>query len=573
MNAKLPENWLNIELGDAVDIYDGERKPINSSERTQRISGKDESELYPYYGATGQVGWIDEYLSNKESVLLGEDGAPFLDPYKDKAYLVRGEFWVNNHAHILRGPEGKVDNRYVCYQLNVLDYSDFVSGTTRLKLTKSSLLKLPFILCSYNEQIRIVEKIEELLSDLDNGVAELKAAQTKLTQYRQSLLKSAVEGALTQQWRETHKPKETGTQLLKRIFIERRKRWEESKLEEFKEKGKKPPKDWQKKYPEPVAPDSSELPDLPEGWVWASLSYLVEVIQIGPFGSLLHKNDYIKNGVPLVNPSHIKNLKIIPDFNLTVGKEKLKKLQNYVMKENDIVIGRRGEMGRCAVVTSTENGWLCGTGSLFVRLLPGMNSYFYSWVLSSKRVKDYLSEFSVGTTMQNLNQKILHLVPVPLCPSNEQFAISELLEMEYERIDAQIESISSGLKQTEAQRKNILKSAFSGELVEQDPGDEPASVLLERIKAEREERTKQVKPKRVKKKTSTMPKIDSHSVKDWIGSLAKDKFSFEDIQSAVGGDYETIKDVIFSILSESNAPIAQVFDKPEIGIQFKKVSR
>ncbi|MFT0635762.1 hypothetical protein ACMFY5_27245, partial [Pseudomonas sihuiensis] len=115
------------------------------------------------------------------------------------------------------------------------------------------------------EQTRIVVKLEELLTDLDAGVAELKAAQKKLAQYRQSLLKAAVEGALTAEWRAKNTPAETGAQLLERILIERRARWEAKQLAKFAEQGKTPPRDWQKKYPEPIQPDITDLPELPEG--------------------------------------------------------------------------------------------------------------------------------------------------------------------------------------------------------------------------------------------------------------------------------------------------------------------
>ncbi len=101
-------------------------------------------------------------------------------------------------------------------------------------------------------------------------MAELKAAQTKLAQYRQSLLKAAVEGALTAEWRAKNQPTETGAQLLERILKERRARWEAKQLAKFEEQGKAPPKDWQAKYPEPVEPDTTDLPALPEGWVWAT---------------------------------------------------------------------------------------------------------------------------------------------------------------------------------------------------------------------------------------------------------------------------------------------------------------
>ncbi|WP_218396213.1 restriction endonuclease subunit S [Alteromonas lipotrueae] len=370
-----------------------------------------------------------------------------------------------------------------------------------------SLIDLP--IAPEKEQARIVERLDELFSELDAGVNELKSAQKKLTLYRHSLLKSAVEGVLTQKWRNENKERidETGAELLERILIEHKERWVQQKLEEFKAKDKTLPKNWQDKYSAPIKPDASKLPELPQGWAWASLSQLVEIIQIGPFGSLLHKSDYISGGIPLINPTHIKNLAIEPDNNLTITEEKRVALNKYVMSEGDIIIGRRGEMGRCALVTDKENGWLCGTGSLFVRLLKSLNPEFYTWVLSSKRTKDYLAEVSVGTTMQNLNQKILHSIPVPLLSKAEQIAASEILHNEYERIDRQIQDIEIALKQSNAQRKNILKSAFSGQLVSQDTNDEPASVLLEKIKKEREELAKQAKPKKTrqpKKKVNMM---------------------------------------------------------------------
>ncbi len=290
---EIPTGWELTNLESVVDFLDSQREPVNSSEREARIKDKPITELFPYYGATGQVGWIDAFRSEGESVLLGEDGAPFLDPNKDKAYLVTGHYWVNNHAHILSGFNNCLSTRFLCYQLNTVDYSGFVTGTTRLKLTSSAMKQIPFLLAPYNEQTRIVEKLEELFSDLDAGVAELKAAQKKLAQYRQSLLKSAVEGALTAEWRTKNKPKETGAQLLERSLKERRARWEEKQLAKFKEQGKTPPKGWQDKYPEPVQPDTANLPELPEGWVWTGFEALADglpnSLKAGPFGSALKK--------------------------------------------------------------------------------------------------------------------------------------------------------------------------------------------------------------------------------------------------------------------------------------------
>ena len=132
--GELSTGWAWARLGDLVEILDTQREPIRRQDRERRCAGKQEAQLFPYYGATGQVGWIDDFRSEGPGILLGEDGAPFLDRQRPKAYPVNGRYWVNNHAHLLR----PCDARYfglIWHQLNYVDYEGLVSGTTRLKLT------------------------------------------------------------------------------------------------------------------------------------------------------------------------------------------------------------------------------------------------------------------------------------------------------------------------------------------------------------------------------------------------------------------------------------------------------
>lgn len=188
MENKLPKNWQIKKLGEVVSVLDNLRKPINSTERLQRINGKNEKDLFPYYGATGQVGWIDSFLTNGDFILVGEDGAPFLDNFKNKAYKISGKTWVNNHAHILQEKENITLNNFILYYLNSIDYRQYVNGTTRLKLTKGSLTEIPFPIPPIKMQQDIVSKIEELFSELDKGIEDLKTAQQQLKTYRQSVL-------------------------------------------------------------------------------------------------------------------------------------------------------------------------------------------------------------------------------------------------------------------------------------------------------------------------------------------------------------------------------------------------
>ena len=189
----MSNNWNVVPFTEAVDICDTLRKPINSSERASRIKGKEQSELYPYYGATGQVGFIDDYITDGEYVLLGEDGAPFLDAFSNKAYIISGKTWVNNHAHVLRS---KTNNKFLCYYLNSFNYKGYVSGTTRLKLTQAEMKRIPVPVPPLSEQERIVSRIEELFSQLDAGVETLKKTKAQLAVYRQAVLKEAFESVI-----------------------------------------------------------------------------------------------------------------------------------------------------------------------------------------------------------------------------------------------------------------------------------------------------------------------------------------------------------------------------------------
>ena len=190
MNKELPTGWEFAKLENAVDILDSKRIPINAKDRAQRQGN------VPYYGATGQVGWIDDFLFDEELVLLGEDGAPFLDSSKQKAYIIRGKSWVNNHAHVLRTKNG-IPNAYIKYYLDIVDYHEFVSGTTRLKLNQAAMREIPIPIAPPEQQTLIVAEIEKQFSRLDEAVANLKRIKANLKRYKAAVLKAAVEGKLT----------------------------------------------------------------------------------------------------------------------------------------------------------------------------------------------------------------------------------------------------------------------------------------------------------------------------------------------------------------------------------------
>ncbi len=333
------------------------------------------------------------------------------------------------------------------------------------------------------QQARIVAKLEELLSDLDAGVAELKAAQRKLKQYRQSLLKAAVEGALTAEWRARNKPTETGAQLLDRILSERRARWEAKQLNKFKEQGKTPPKDWQKKYPEPVQPDTRDLPGLPEGWVWASVDQIARVgTGVTPLRS---KSAYFDGGVVPWVTSGALNSETVSCATELVTALALKECRLDIFPAGSLLVAMYGEgktRGKCSelLIPATINQAIAA-----IVLEPEAQSskaYLKALLLKSY---EWMRAQASGGVQPNLNLQIVKSIAVPLPPNEEQAEITQLLDRQFDQVSQQMEAVKLSLKQSAVQRQNILRAAFAGQLVPQDPNDEPASVLLERIRAER----------------------------------------------------------------------------------------
>lgn len=481
----LPEGWVWTTIGDAVEIRDDLRQPVNADERTQR------SGPYPYYGATGQVGYIDSYLMDGEYVLLGEDGAPFLEPLKPKAYLISGKCWVNNHAHVLLFLEEMGNNRYLMHLLNTIGYHNAVSGTTRLKLTQSAMKQLLIPLAPLPEQARIVAAIEQQFTRLDSAVASLRSAKARAKQYRASLLKSAVEGELTKEWRTTHPVSETGAQLLQRILTERRKRWEEAEMAKMREKEITPKDDeWKQKYKEPQKPDVEHLPKLSEGWCWTTLDELSGHITSGSRGWAQY---YIASGSLFVRVGNFNRLTTKIDLQNAVFVKAPNSIEadRCRLQIGDLLITITADVGMVGVVDESVLQW--GEAYInqhvgLVRLLHSELTAFIALALASEVMQTQIRGKQYGATKTGLGLEDVKSLTVPLAPLSEQQYICAELERYLSIIQEQDLVIEASLKRAEHERQSILREAFAGRLVPQDPNDEPASVLLERIRVERKRR-------------------------------------------------------------------------------------
>ncbi len=315
----------------------------------------------------------------------------------------------------------RIPSAFVCTFLQSPLYwsqiTDKSQGTTRLNVNANVLKKLMFPLPPLAEQQRIVDRIESLFAKLDEAKEKAQAVVDGYEERKAVILHKAFTGEL--------------------IGLSNR----------------------------------NTIP----------LETIVETIRIGPFGSALHKEDYISEGVPVVNPKHIVNQMIVPDRNVTISGQKADELSNYRLKTGDIVMGRRGEMGRSAPVTEKENGWMCGTGSLIIRLLEGYDAAFYSQIIASQTSVQYLEENCVGSTMNNLNEKIVKNLPVPDYSKTEQRLTVTILSSLFEKEQQAKEAAEQVIDQIDTMKKSILARAFRGKLGTNDPADESAEELLKRM--------------------------------------------------------------------------------------------
>ena len=413
---EVPENWVWVRLiGNVNSCLDGYRKPINSSERAKRV-GK-----VPYYGATGQVGWIDDYLTNEHLVLLGEDGAPFLDLLKDKAYIIFGEAWVNNHAHILKSYFGEIGNVFLMHYLNMVDYKDYVKGTTRLKLTQGSMQLMPFPLPPLSEQQRIVERIEELFAKLDEAKERLQEVADSFAVRKAAILHKAFTGELTKQWR-----------LENGVSDES---WEEKKLG--------------------------------------------EICKIGSGGTPSRKHaEYYNGNIPWIELAW----NVITEAEEYITEEAVLNSSAKMHCAGSVLVAMYGQgltRGKAAIlgINATTNQAVCSLKPLELLMSEFLFYYFM------KNYWQFREE-AVGGNQPNYSAKMISswIISLPTLP--EQHEIVRLIDDLLARERAAQQATEQALASIDLMKKSILARAFRGELGTNKASEASALELLKQVLAE-----------------------------------------------------------------------------------------
>ena len=402
--------------------------------------------------------------------------------------------WNINQAIVLFRPKTGVSNRYLCYALLT---DSVMKRVTRLAKATVGQFNIGVNMCRHllpvpiaptNEQQRIVDELEELLSDLDAGVEALKRVQVKLGHYRAAVLKAAVEGALTAGWREQHPDTEPASELLKRILSERRRRWEEDQRARFEAAGKQPPNGWQSKYKEPAAPDTTNLPTLPPGWCWTTVEQCAALIQYGSSEKTLEE----ATGIPVLRMGNIRTDGSLDLTDLKYLPPQHPEFPDLLLKAGDLLFNRTNSaelVGKTGIYRGVPSPASFASYLIRVRMLPEVEPILVAACINGGMGRQWIREVVNQTVGQaNVNGTKLAAFAFPLPPSKEQPWVIESIEDQLSVIEHTEADLEARLRSSQALRQSILRHAFTGQLVPQDPNDEPASELLKRIATERESR-------------------------------------------------------------------------------------
>lgn len=394
---------------------------------------------------------------------------------------------IQKALHRVRFNQAEYDPTFAMYYLYFATITNrlasYYTGTTIKHLTGAALSQVHFPILSINEQRRIVAKIEELFSDLDAGVAALERAKANLKRYRASVLKAAVEGKLTEAWRAEHPHTEPASKLLERILAERRQKWEADQLAKFAAAGKQPPKNWRDKYVEPTPPDTTGLPGLPKGWCWASVEQLL--VESTCNGISIKGSDS-PPGIPALrlnamtqNGFDYEERRYIPISDELASELAVRRGDMFVSRGN----GSLHLVGR-SVIAQEPPGIIVFPDTMIRLRLCDLGSLreLVNLVWASRLIRGQIEKKARTTAgIYKISQSDVEQFMIPVPPLFEQQQIVALIAALLSNCNLSEVAVDHSLRRASRLRQSILKQAFEGKLVPQDPTDEPASALLQRL--------------------------------------------------------------------------------------------
>lgn len=404
--------------------------------------------------------------------------------------LTGGRGAGSTEFHVLR-PASSVPSKFLLLFLSQESFRRAarasMKGTAgQLRVPESFLESATIPVPPLSEQERIIEEVEKQFTRLDAAVEALKRVRAKLKRYRASLLKAACEGRLVPTEADLACTEARGYEpadvLLQRVLKQRRAKWEADELAKIRV-DRKTQKDDKRiaTYKEPARPDKEALPGTPKGWEWATFEQVSLRVTVGFVGPMKH--EYVPAGIPFLRSQNVRENRFDPTGLLYISERFHSKIRKSAILPGDIAIVRSGSVGVTCVIPATLPEANCADLVLVQRplaIVPEYGSYYMN-----SAAKQGVARGKVGIALTHFNTKSVASLPIAVPPLAEQHRIVAEVERRLSVIDELEALVSANLKRAERLRQSILKRAFEGKLVPQDPKDEPASVLLERILAER----------------------------------------------------------------------------------------
>ena len=478
----LPEGWVRAKVGEIYDIVGGGTPSTQVEDYWQgSIPWISSADIHGPKDIKPRRGITQDAIKNSATNLVPAGSLIVVTRVGlGKVALTDAPLCFSQDSQALVGSSDVVFPDYAIYYLSqaVQRFKHQSRGTTIAGVTKKQLLDLPFILAPLPEQRRIVAEIETQLTRLEAGVAALKRAQARLRRYKAAVLKAACEGRLVPTEAELARrdgvtpplPYEPASILLQRILAERRTRWQADHPG--------------KPYHEPTPPDTSDLPELPEGWVWIALDVVADVVDPHPS----HRTPpEFEDGIPYVGMGDItKDGTINRNGARKVAREVIEEHKGrYQLKTGDFVFGKIGTLGKPVRLTEPFDYALSANIILIQPNAELVDLEFAYTYMASPLMEALLREGSRATTQAAFGIIKARRLPFPLPPLAEQHRIVAEVERRLSVVGELGKQVEAALGRAERLRQAILKRAFEGRLAPQDPNDEPASALLERIRAGR----------------------------------------------------------------------------------------
>lgn len=400
----------------------------------------------------------------------------------------------SNHMTRLR-PHAGIDCEFLAYELHYLWMGGYFLHRCSKHVNQASVSaetlasSVPVVVPPTVEQRRIVDAVDSYLTRLDDAVASLERAQAKLKAYRASVLKAAVEGrlvpteaSLARAEKRNYEPADV---LLARILKERRRRWEEAVLARLKAAGKTPKDDkWKAKYEEPPAPNTAALPKLPAGWCWATVDQLTDGARNSGYGVLV-PGPHVAEGVPLIRVGDIHDGTVSTNDLKRISRVIADRFSKTYLRGGEVLLSLVGTIGRSAVAPTSLSG---ANVARAVAMIPTSILVRARWVemwFRSPDVQQLMESRAHEVARKTLNLEDVRAAIVALPPMEEQDRIIVESEDCDSLASAAASTLATNITRCARLRQSILKWAFEGKLVDQDPADEPAEKLLARIRAER----------------------------------------------------------------------------------------